>query len=156
MSNLITFSGVVYANEDATTTTRFTAFSLDSASNETLTSIRNRLGSGKPINMGFEGPALLDRLAELEAIECLQVTNGGQPYALSDGTFIAVARVGELVTITGALADGTERSEAGIITNLVASVRGGKHAQSIDFVFYPCDRLRFTNSSDYLTATGAV
>lgn len=154
MSHAVTFSGHMSTN-GAVAAARFTAFSLDAASAETLVTIRNRLGSGKPINFTFRGHGLLDRLAELEAIECLQVTNGGQPYGLSDGTFAAVARVGELVQIAATLADGTDRSETGIVTSLVANVSGGKLGQSIDFVFYPCSTLRFTGSSTVITVPGA-
>jgi len=150
VSNLITFSGVM-STDGAAAVARFTAFSLDSAIDETLTSIRNRLGSGKPVNMIFQGAGLTDRLAELEALECLQVTNGGQPYATSAGAFAAVARAGELVKVTGMLLDGTSRSEVGIIVNLALQVRGGKHGQSIDFVFYPCSTLRFTSAATVLT-----
>lgn len=150
MSNVVTFSGNM-STDGAAAAARFASFSLDAANAETLASIRNRLGSSKPINFGFRGHGLLDRLAELEAIECLQVTNGGQPYATSAGTFVAVARVGELVRISAMLADGTERAGAGIITSLSAEVRGGKLGQSVDFVFYPCSTLRFTGSSTVIT-----
>lgn len=154
MSSAIQFSGSFYVNDDASTTTRFTTFSLNPANRETMTAIQNRLGGGKPIQFTFQGSGLLDRLAELEDIACLGVINGAPRGNLGESGaafFEAVARSGELVKITATLYDETERSDSGIITDLNANVQGSFKNHRIDFVFYPCDRLRFVNSSTYLS-----
>lgn len=149
MSNLVTFSSGVYVNDDASTTSRFTTFSLDGANAQTLQAINNRISSGRPAGLTFEGRNLLDVADELEAVECRGLVG---PRANMADFKEAVCFEGELLKVGYTLNDGTALSETGIITELAVRVGPqGKLAQRIDMVFHKVDRLRFLNSTTYLS-----
>lgn len=150
MSNLVTFSSGVYQNDEQTTTTRFASFSLDGADAQTLQAINNRISSGRPSGLTFEGRNLLDVADQLEGVECRGLTG---PRANIAGTMEAITREGELLHVSYTLNDGSALQETGIITELAVRVGPqGKLAQRVDMVFHKIDHLRFHNSSLILRA----
>lgn len=153
MSNLVTFSSSVYVNDDASTTTRFSSFGLDGANAQTLQAINNRISSGRPSGLTFEGRNLLDVADQLEDVECRGLIG---PRANIAGFHEAVCFEGELLHVAYTLNDGTALSETGIITELAVRVGPqGKLAQRVDMVFHKVDALRFHNSSLILRASPA-
>lgn len=149
MSDLVTISSGVYVNDDATTTERFAAFTLDGADAQALTQINNRVSAGRPAGLSFEGYNLLSVAGVLEAVECRGLVG---PRGNMAGFREALCFEGELLNVAYTLADNAELTETGIITDLAVRVGPqGKLAQRIDFVFHRVDRLRYLNSSTYLS-----
>lgn len=150
MSNLVTFSSDAFENDEQTATTRFTSFNLDGADAQTLQAINNRISSGRPAGLSFEGMSLLDVADELEAVECRGLTG---PRSNIANEREAIAQEGELVTVSYVLNDGVTLTEKGIITELAIRVGPqGKLAQRVDMVFHKIDLLRYHYSNLILRA----
>lgn len=163
---MITFTSNVIVDDDATATDRFnTLFGSSSIvlkldTKQAFDTFSEQSSVVYP--MTFKGSGVRDAYLKLKQVEALRVINGEPRFTL-DGYADAVCFTqGELVTFSmvvynqgqGSLSETI--SKTGIITKLNFNNQTAPNNQSLDLIFYLCDRLWVRKSAGVVTSLTRV
>lgn len=154
----LTISGVVYVNDDASTTTRFTAVELTSVGLTSREKLYPQAISGmadlvEPITFDISRFARKKVVDDLVGIATTFIAR--PPRRTMSGYIDAVVNDGaELCKFAWTERDRRDdttftQEEHGFFRIVSPTVRGT--SESLQLVLYPVDRLRFVNSSTYLS-----
>lgn len=147
MSNL-TITGDVFVNDDTSTTERFTSVSFVMAQ-----SLTGAAGLEAPLRFDIERPARKAMLDDLKGIATTFIARA--PRRTMSGRIDAIVNDGaELCKFAWTERDRTNNntyseSQFGFFRINEPTIRG--HRERLQLVLYPVNRLRFVNSSTYLS-----